>query len=256
MVGLVRTEWGEHWTLARRNQRKLPPIERYGLKIMSAGFVVGEDQPLADAGLIRLLAQQFMWLVDWGPLDFLLVDLPPGTAEAQQVFVRAVPLSGAVLVVTPQDVAHLDAKKAVQMYRRAGVTILGGVENMSMSPYVMRGTRWGTKMGHVQMSDMMMEALYDTFTGTPMAITAENLAAQYNISREEADAFALHPSGRLCARRGAGRRQRHAPPTPRRDCHAFGRSGLVAHDRCDQETAVRHGGFAGCRGRKDLSYCI
>ncbi len=131
MVGLVRREWGEDWTLARRNQRKIPPIERHGLKIMSAGFVVGEDQPLAEASLIRLLAQQFMWLVDWGDLDFLIVDLPPGTAEAQQVFVRAVPLSGAVLVVTPQDVAHLDAKKAVQMYRRAGVSILGGVENMS-----------------------------------------------------------------------------------------------------------------------------
>jgi ATP-binding protein involved in chromosome partitioning len=131
MVGLVREKWGENWTLARRGMRKIPTVERFGLKIMSAGFILGEDQPLADSSLIRLLAQQFMWLVDWGELDYLIVDLPPGTADAQQVFARALPLAGAVLVVTPQDVAHLDAKRAVQMYRKAGIPILGGVENMS-----------------------------------------------------------------------------------------------------------------------------
>lgn len=132
MVGLVRTKWGQDWTLAQRGgQQKIPPVERYGLKIMSAGFLVGEDQPLADASLIRLLASQFMWHVDWGALDYLIVDLPPGTADAQQVFAKSVPLTGAILVVTPQDVAHLDAKKAVQMYWRENVPILGGVENMS-----------------------------------------------------------------------------------------------------------------------------
>ena len=132
MVGLVRSKWGEDWTIAQRNQQvKIPTVERFGLKIMSAGFLVGEDQPLADASLVRLLAQQFMWHVDWGKLDFLIIDLPPGTADAQQVFARSVPLAGAVLVVTPQDVAHLDAKKAVQMYRRSQIPILGGIENMS-----------------------------------------------------------------------------------------------------------------------------
>jgi ATP-binding protein involved in chromosome partitioning len=134
MVGLVREKWGQDWTLAhagRGSQPKIPPVERFGLKIMSAGFLIGEDQPLADSGLIRLLAIQFMWQVDWGKLDYLIVDLPPGTADAQQVFVRAVPFAGAILVVTPQDVAHLDAKRAVQMYRRERVPILGGVENMS-----------------------------------------------------------------------------------------------------------------------------
>jgi ATP-binding protein involved in chromosome partitioning len=134
MVGLVREKWGQDWTLARFGpgaRTKIPPVERFGLKIMSAGFLVGEDQPLADAALIRLLANQFMWQVDWGSLDYLIVDLPPGTADAQQVFVRAVSFAGAILIVTPQDVAHLDAKKAVQMYRRERVPILGAVENMS-----------------------------------------------------------------------------------------------------------------------------
>jgi ATP-binding protein involved in chromosome partitioning len=134
MVGLVREKWGRDWTLAQFGQgarTKIPPVERFGLKIMSAGFLIGEDQPLADAALIRLLATQFMWQVDWGNLDYLVVDLPPGTADAQQVFVRVVPFAGAILVVTPQDVAHLDAKKAVQMYRREGIRILGAVENMS-----------------------------------------------------------------------------------------------------------------------------
>jgi ATP-binding protein involved in chromosome partitioning len=154
MVGLVREKWsgaplppsapaaervframgGGDWTLAQAGRAagaRIPPIERFGLKIMSAGFIVGEDQPLADSGLLRLLAAQFMWQVDWGDLDYLLVDLPPGTGDAQQIFARAARFAGAVLVVTPQDVAHLDAKKAVQMYRREGVPILGGVENMS-----------------------------------------------------------------------------------------------------------------------------
>src|SRR5690348_9566227 len=131
MVGLVREKWGGDWTLAQRgNKAKIPPVERFGLQIMSAGFLVGEDQPLADASLIRLLAAQFMWQVGWHDLDDLIVDLPPGTADAQQVFLNAVPFAGAVLVVTPQDVAHLDAKKAIQMYRRAKVPILDGVENM------------------------------------------------------------------------------------------------------------------------------
>lgn len=132
MVGLVREKWGGDWTLAQRGGgMKIPPVERFGLQIMSAGFLVGEDQPLADASLIRLLAAQFMWQVGWHDLDDLIVDLPPGTADAQQVFLRTVPFAGAILVVTPQDVAHLDAKKAVQMYRAAGVPILGGIENMS-----------------------------------------------------------------------------------------------------------------------------
>jgi ATP-binding protein involved in chromosome partitioning len=107
-------------------------MERHGLKIMSVGFLIGEDQPLVlDAMTIRLIMGQLLHRVNWGPLDYLLIDLPPGTADVQQIVVQELSLAGAVLVVTPQDVAHLDGKKAVGLFRRAGVPILGVVENMS-----------------------------------------------------------------------------------------------------------------------------
>jgi len=136
MVGLTRKAWTGDWTLARSRQSGrqplLPAIERYGLKIMSAGFILGEDQPMIlQAMTIRLLAAQLVRQVDWGDLDYLVVDLPPGTADIQQFLVREIAFTGAIIVVTPQDVAHLDARKAVQMYRRAGIPVLGAIKNMT-----------------------------------------------------------------------------------------------------------------------------
>ena len=136
LVGLTRSEWTQYWTLARNPAvgppSRLQPIERYGLKIMSAGFVLAEDQPLIVSGpTVRLLLAQLVREVEWGPLDFLVIDLPPGTADIQQSMLQEVSLSAAVLVVTPQDVAHLDAKKALQQYTQARVPVLGAVENMS-----------------------------------------------------------------------------------------------------------------------------
>ncbi|MBO0684161.1 MAG: P-loop NTPase [Candidatus Dormibacteraeota bacterium] len=132
MVGLTRHEWTQSWTLAARRQRMLAPVERHGLKIVSAGFILGEDQPLTLEGLsAQMLVQQLLRGVAWGTLDVLVVDLPPGTADVQQQLLKSIALSGAVVVVTPQYLAHLDARKAVQMYRRAGVRVLGAVENMA-----------------------------------------------------------------------------------------------------------------------------
>ncbi len=132
MVGLVREQWGSDWALAWKGaKRKVPVIERFGLRIMSAGFLLGDDQPLVDSSVARLIATQFLWHTDWGELDYLIVDLPPGTGGVQQVLLGSARFAGAVLVVTPQHVAHQDAKKALQMYRRVGVRVLGGVENMS-----------------------------------------------------------------------------------------------------------------------------
>ncbi len=136
MVGLTRKEWTGDWTLARNPALgatpQLSPIERYGLKVMSAGFILAEDQPLLVSGqTMRMLMTQLVAQVDWGDLAYLVIDLPPGTADVQQHLLESVALSGAVLVVTPQDVAHLDGKKALQQYRRAGVPVLGAVENMS-----------------------------------------------------------------------------------------------------------------------------
>lgn len=129
MMGLVKTEWAKGWTLV--GSSRIPAFDRFGLRVMSAGFIVGEEQPLADASLVSLMIGQLMFQTDWGQLDHLVVDFPPGTGGVQQTLIGAVRYAGAVLVVTPQDVAHLDARKAVTMYRTAGVPILGGVENMS-----------------------------------------------------------------------------------------------------------------------------
>lgn len=132
MVNLTRTEPLRRWTLWRQDGVHLEPVERYGLKLMSAGFLLGEEQAFPwSAHTVEWVLRQLVYDVDWGALDVLLVDLPPGTADLQQELVRVLPLTGALVVVGPQDVAHLDAKKLVAMLRDEGVRVLGGVENMT-----------------------------------------------------------------------------------------------------------------------------
>ncbi|TMF59217.1 MAG: Mrp/NBP35 family ATP-binding protein [Chloroflexi bacterium] len=136
MLGLRRETWTVGWTLARaggpRAQRPIPPIESHGLKVASAGFFLGEDQAMGIGAMgIDLLVKQLVRLVTWGVLEFLVIDLPPGTADVVHSVVRELRVSGAIVVVTPEEVAHLDARKAVTMFRRAGVRVLGAVENMS-----------------------------------------------------------------------------------------------------------------------------
>jgi ATP-binding protein involved in chromosome partitioning len=111
---------------------KITPLERYGVKVISIQFFVPEGQPVVWRGpLVGGAIQQFLRDVDWGELDYLVVDLPPGTSDAQLTLAQSVPISGALLVTTPQDVALLDVQKALQMFRRLSVPILGIVENMS-----------------------------------------------------------------------------------------------------------------------------
>ncbi len=133
MVGLRRESWTTWWELGRRgSQRRLAPVERFGLEIVSAGFILAEDQPMVPpAPTLRMMAIQLVRQVEWGDLDYLIVDLPPGTADIQQELSRSLDFAGAVVVVTPQDVAHLDARKALRMFERSKVRVLGGVENMS-----------------------------------------------------------------------------------------------------------------------------
>lgn len=134
MVGLTRRHRVEQWTVARSpafGSVVLEPVERFGVMLASAGFLFGEDQALALAsGMIEVLFSQLLRSTTWGELDYLLVDLPPGTADLQQAAMRSLRPTGVLLVVTPQDVAHLDAKKVLTMLRTAGVPVLGAVENM------------------------------------------------------------------------------------------------------------------------------
>ena len=111
---------------------KIQPLEAHGVKIMSLGFLIERDQPAIWRGpIVMKIITQFLRDVDWGTLDFLLVDMPPGTGDAQLSLVQATNVSGAVIVTTPQEVAVGDALRGAKMFERVGVPVLGIVENMS-----------------------------------------------------------------------------------------------------------------------------
>ena len=110
----------------------LKPIERYGLKTMSIGYIVNEDTPMIWRGpMVSSALEQMLRDVQWGELDVLVVDMPPGTGDAQLTLAQRVALSGAVIVSTPQDIALIDARKGLAMFRKVAVPVLGIVENMS-----------------------------------------------------------------------------------------------------------------------------
>jgi ATP-binding protein involved in chromosome partitioning len=113
--------------------RTLTPMENYGVKCMSMGFLVAEDTPMIWRGpMVQSALQQMLRDVAWGELDVLVVDMPPGTGDAQLTMAQQVPLSGAVIVSTPQDIALLDARKGLNMFRKVDVPVLGIIENMSL----------------------------------------------------------------------------------------------------------------------------
>ena len=113
--------------------KKLKPIEKYGLKTMSIGLLVKEDEAMIWRGpMVQSALTQMMADVAWAPLDVLVLDMPPGTGDAQLTIAQRVPLKGAVIVSTPQDIALIDARKGIAMFRKTQIPILGLVENMSM----------------------------------------------------------------------------------------------------------------------------
>jgi ATP-binding protein involved in chromosome partitioning len=112
--------------------RTLRPMEAFGLKVMSIGFLVDEETPMIWRGpMVMSAITQMLREVDWAPLDILVVDMPPGTGDAQLTLAQQVPLAGAVIVSTPQDLALIDARRGIAMFRRVDVPVLGLVENMS-----------------------------------------------------------------------------------------------------------------------------
>jgi ATP-binding protein involved in chromosome partitioning len=112
--------------------RTLRPMENYGVRCMSMGFLVDEDTPMIWRGpMVMSAIEQMLRDVDWGELDILVIDLPPGTGDAQLTISQRVPLTGAVIISTPQDIALLDARKGLNMFRKVDVPVFGIVENMS-----------------------------------------------------------------------------------------------------------------------------
>jgi ATP-binding protein involved in chromosome partitioning len=124
MMGINRTP--------RAYGERIQPLEQYGVKLMSMGFLNPGDKPLVWRGpMLHSVIQQFLRGVDWGDLDYLIIDLPPGTGDVQLSLIQTAPITGAIIVTTPSDVSLEDARKAVHMFHQVKVPILGMVENMS-----------------------------------------------------------------------------------------------------------------------------
>ncbi len=113
-------------------EQMLQPLVRYGVKVMSVGFFIGEEQAVAPIpDVLGVLIRQLLYTVNWGTLDYLIIDLPPGNGEPQATLCRELQLDGAILVTTPQDIARIDTAKALSMFQNVGVRVLGLVQNMS-----------------------------------------------------------------------------------------------------------------------------
>ena len=116
-----------------RDGKTLEPLEAYGLRAMSIGFLVDDQQPMAWRGpMVTSALNQLLTQTNWGELDYLIVDMPPGTGDIQLTLAQRVPVSGAVIVTTPQDIALADARKGLEMFQKVNVPVLGVVENMSL----------------------------------------------------------------------------------------------------------------------------
>lgn len=123
-------------------ENKIIPIEQYNLKLMSMGFLLEDTAPAILRGpMVTRYTQQFLRQVEWGELDYLILDLPPGTGDIQLTIVQTVALSGAIIVSTPQEVALIDARKAAMMFEKVNVPVLGFIENMSYFLSPSDGTR-------------------------------------------------------------------------------------------------------------------
>ena len=114
------------------SDQKIVPLKAHGIRLMSIGFLMNENAPIIWRGpMVHQIIQQFLTRVEWGELDYLMLDLPPGTGDAQLTLTQSAPLSGAVIVTTPQEVSLIDARKGLQMFQKVNVPVLGLIENMS-----------------------------------------------------------------------------------------------------------------------------
>jgi ATP-binding protein involved in chromosome partitioning len=188
---------------------RIIPLEAHGMKIMSLGFMIERDQPAIWRGpIVMKIVTQFLRDVNWGQLDFLIVDMPPGTGDAQLSLVQATQVRGAVIVTTPQDVATGDALRGAKMFMRVGVPVLGVVENMSWfecphcgKPTALFGSGGGQKLadelelpllGQIPLYPRVMEG---GDTGNPIVVAEPESAAAKALDQLAArisESFRLH----------------------------------------------------------------
>jgi ATP-binding protein involved in chromosome partitioning len=207
----------EHQKPMARDE-KIIPIEAFGIKLMSMGFLVAADQAMIWRGpMLHSAIRQFLSDVDWGELDYLVIDLPPGTGDASLTLAQSVPLTGAIIVATPQDVALSDVVRGVAMFKRLEVPVFGVVENMSyfLCPHCGERTdifdhggarRMAEKMGVPFLGEIPLDTKIRMGgdTGLPVTVTepdsplgqaflraAENVAAKVSVANAQATQGAL-----------------------------------------------------------------
>jgi len=195
---------------------RIIPLDAHGVKVMSIGFIIERDQPAIWRGpIVMKILTQFLGDVDWGDLDYLLVDMPPGTGDAQLSLVQATQVHGAIIVTTPQEVAVGDALRGAKMFQRVGVPVLGIVENMSWfecphcgKPTALFGSGGGDRLakelalpllGQIPLAPRVMEG---GDTGAPVVLAdARSAAAQALVKVADAVAEAMAHHGATAAAR-------------------------------------------------------
>ena len=194
-----------------RDEKSMEPVEKHGLQTMSIGYLLtDDDQPVIWRGpMVSTALKQLLNDTRWHDLDYLIVDLPPGTGDIQLTLVQKIPLAGAVIVTTPQDIALLDAKKALRMFQKVNVPVLGVIENMSYHlcrECGHRDTIFGVGGGAAMESQYQVPLLgqlpldtrirehADSGLPTVVAMPESDLAKEYtNIARKMAYELALRP---------------------------------------------------------------
>jgi ATP-binding protein involved in chromosome partitioning len=195
---------------------RIIPLDAHGVKVMSIGFIIERDQPAIWRGpIVMKILTQFLGDVDWGDLDYLFVDMPPGTGDAQLSLVQATQVHGAIIVTTPQEVAVGDALRGAKMFQRVGVPVLGIVENMSWfecphcgKPTALFGAGGGERLarelelpllGQIPLAPRVMEG---GDSGAPVVLTdARSAAAQALVKVADAVAEAMAQQGAAAAAR-------------------------------------------------------
>lgn len=175
------------------DNEKFKPVEKFGLQTMSMGYLVDSDEPMVWRGPMVVKAlQQMLYFTAWDNLDYLLIDLPPGTGDVQLTLSQKTPLNGAVIVTTPQTIALLDAKKGLEMFRKVNVPILGVIENMSeyICTYCGHAENIFGKDGAVSLGeavlgkiplDLKIRAQADAGLPIVLALPDSDIAKQYSV---------------------------------------------------------------------------
>ena len=174
---------------------RMLPFEKHGILLMSLGFILDTDTPVIWRGpMIMKGIEQMLGDVEWGELDFLIIDLPPGTGDAQLTITQKVPLSGAVIVTTPQDVALIDARKGLAMFRKVNVRVVGIIENMStfVCPHCGKETDIFKRGGGERTAELLQTAFLGRIPLDPRIVAGGDAGVPIVVEEREgvfADAF-------------------------------------------------------------------